>query len=130
MAAQPGCGPPPLPHSRRPSQHPRLCRVPAAAPPCALLQVEQFWDQCDPTKENMCLYGYSDGTWEVTLPCEEVPPELPEPTLGINFARDGARGELLVRLLFAVRSYSGGDDGGGIWQWRKECCVLRACNQC
>ena len=24
---------------------------------------------------------------EVTLPCEEVPPELPEPALGINFAR-------------------------------------------
>ncbi|CAI0415874.1 unnamed protein product [Linum tenue] len=27
--------------------------------------------------------------WEVTLPAEEVPPELPEPALGINFARDG-----------------------------------------
>jgi len=23
------------------------------------------------------------------LPAEEVPPELPEPALGINFARDG-----------------------------------------
>lgn len=52
-------------------------------------QVDQFWEQCDPTKENLCLYGYADSTWEVTLPCEEVPPELPEPTLGINFARDG-----------------------------------------
>ncbi|KAG6525651.1 hypothetical protein ZIOFF_015617 [Zingiber officinale] len=28
-------------------------------------------------------------TWEVNLPAEEVPPELPEPALGINFARDG-----------------------------------------
>ncbi|CAA0843003.1 PHD finger protein ALFIN-LIKE 2 [Striga hermonthica] len=27
--------------------------------------------------------------WEVNLPAEEVPPELPEPALGINFARDG-----------------------------------------
>lgn len=28
-------------------------------------------------------------TREVQLPAEEVPPELPEPALGINFARDG-----------------------------------------
>jgi hypothetical protein len=35
------------------------------------------------------LYGNPDGTWEVQLPAEEVPPELPEPALGINFARDG-----------------------------------------
>ena len=40
-------------------------------------------------KENLCLYGHPDGSWEVTLPAEEVPPELPEPALGINFARDG-----------------------------------------
>lgn len=37
----------------------------------------------------MCLYGHPDESWEVTLPAEEVPPELPEPALGINFARDG-----------------------------------------
>lgn len=40
-------------------------------------------------KENLCLYGHPDETWEVNLPAEEVPPELPEPALGINFARDG-----------------------------------------
>lgn len=40
-------------------------------------------------KENLCLYGHTNETWEVTLPAEEVPPELPEPALGINFARDG-----------------------------------------
>uniref|UniRef100_A0A6N2KLU2 PHD finger protein ALFIN-LIKE n=1 Tax=Salix viminalis TaxID=40686 RepID=A0A6N2KLU2_SALVM len=40
-------------------------------------------------KENLCLYGHSSETWEVALPAEEVPPELPEPALGINFARDG-----------------------------------------
>jgi hypothetical protein len=33
--------------------------------------------------------GNSDGSWEVDLPAAEVPPELPEPVLGINFARDG-----------------------------------------
>ncbi|CAA7400407.1 unnamed protein product [Spirodela intermedia] len=51
--------------------------------------VEKFFQQCDPEKENLCLYGLPNETWEVTLPAEEVPPELPEPALGINFARDG-----------------------------------------
>eukprot|EP00897_Mesotaenium_endlicherianum_P007717 jgi/Mesen1/6974/ME000361S06124 len=51
--------------------------------------VEEFYRQCDPEKENLCLYGYPDENWEVNLPAEEVPPELPEPALGINFARDG-----------------------------------------
>uniref|UniRef100_A0A7S0S7D0 Alfin N-terminal domain-containing protein n=1 Tax=Mantoniella antarctica TaxID=81844 RepID=A0A7S0S7D0_9CHLO len=51
--------------------------------------VDDFYEQCDPDKENLCLYGNPDGTWEVQLPAEEVPPELPEPALGINFARDG-----------------------------------------
>ncbi|CAH8323233.1 unnamed protein product [Eruca vesicaria subsp. sativa] len=40
-------------------------------------------------KENLCLYGFPNETWEVNLPAGEVPPELPEPALGINFARDG-----------------------------------------
>ena len=61
--------------------------------------VERFYAQCDPDKENLCLYGNPDGTWEVQLPAEEVPPELPEPALGINFARDGMQ----VRLKRATR---------------------------
>ncbi|CAI0415867.1 unnamed protein product [Linum tenue] len=51
--------------------------------------VDNFYSQCDPEKENLCLYGHPNELWEVTLPAEEVPPELPEPALGINFARDG-----------------------------------------
>lgn len=51
--------------------------------------VEQFYQCCDPERENLCLYGNQDGTWEVALPAEEVPPEMPEPSLGINFARNG-----------------------------------------
>lgn len=51
--------------------------------------VDAFYAQCDPEKENLCLYGFPDSTWEVQLPADEVPPELPEPALGINFARDG-----------------------------------------
>ncbi|KAL6627392.1 hypothetical protein ACP70R_031118 [Stipagrostis hirtigluma subsp. patula] len=51
--------------------------------------VEDFYAQCDPDKENLCLYGYANEAWEVALPAEEVPTELPEPALGINFARDG-----------------------------------------
>ncbi|KAJ6841474.1 PHD finger protein ALFIN-LIKE 8-like isoform X3 [Iris pallida] len=44
---------------------------------------------CDPEKENLCLYGFPNETWDVALPDEILPPELPEPTLGINFAREG-----------------------------------------
>ncbi|KAK1372604.1 PHD finger protein ALFIN-LIKE 4-like [Heracleum sosnowskyi] len=51
--------------------------------------VAEFFQQCDPEKENLCLYGFPNERWEVNLPAEEVPPELPEPALGINFARDG-----------------------------------------
>ncbi|EXB88396.1 hypothetical protein L484_007679 [Morus notabilis] len=53
--------------------------------------VDEFYAQCDPEKENLCFYGHPDETWEVGLPAEEVPPELPEPALGINFARDGMK---------------------------------------
>ncbi|KAG0450263.1 hypothetical protein HPP92_026981 [Vanilla planifolia] len=52
-------------------------------------EVDEFYSLCDPEKENLCLYGHPNNTWEATLPAEEVPPELPEPALGINFARDG-----------------------------------------
>ncbi|XP_077224026.1 PHD finger protein ALFIN-LIKE 5-like isoform X2 [Tasmannia lanceolata] len=51
--------------------------------------VEEFYQQCDPEKEKLCLYGFPSEQWEVNLAAEEVPPELPEPALGINFARDG-----------------------------------------
>ncbi|KAI4377010.1 hypothetical protein MLD38_014707 [Melastoma candidum] len=51
--------------------------------------VEEFFQKCDPEKENLWLYGYPSEQREVNLPAEEVPPELPEPALGINFARDG-----------------------------------------
>lgn len=40
-------------------------------------------------RENLCLYGLPTGLWEVNLPVEEVPSEIPEPVLGINFAREG-----------------------------------------
>jgi hypothetical protein len=36
-----------------------------------------------------CVAGEPDGTWHVDPPAAEVPPELPEPVLGINFAREG-----------------------------------------
>ncbi|KAK8546112.1 hypothetical protein V6N12_026915 [Hibiscus sabdariffa] len=43
--------------------------------------VDDFYSQCDPDKENLCLYGFPNEAWEVALPAEEVPPELPEPAL-------------------------------------------------
>lgn len=56
---------------------------------CTVCRMDVFYQQCDPERENLCLYGYPDGAWVVDLPAEEVPPEIPEPALGINFARDG-----------------------------------------
>lgn len=65
--------------------------------------VEKFFLECHPEKDNLCLYGDPDASWSVDLPAEEVPAELPEPCLGINFARDGmARKEWLA--LVAVHS--------------------------
>ncbi|KAG6390582.1 hypothetical protein SASPL_148320 [Salvia splendens] len=56
-------------------------------------------------RENLCLYGHPHGEWEVNLPVEEVPPELPEPALGINFARDGMQEKDWLALI-AVHSDS------------------------
>ncbi|XP_010527862.1 PREDICTED: PHD finger protein ALFIN-LIKE 7-like [Tarenaya hassleriana] len=67
--------------------------------------LEKFCTECDPEKENLCLYGFPNGTWKLSLPAEEVPPELPEPSLGINFARDGMAGQEWVSLV-AVHSDS------------------------
>ncbi|KAL1189109.1 PHD finger protein ALFIN-LIKE 5 [Cardamine amara subsp. amara] len=67
--------------------------------------VEDFFQQCDPEKENLCLYGFPNEVWEVNFPAEEVPPELPEPALGINFARDGMQEKDWLSLV-AVHSDS------------------------
>nr|GMC92670.1 PHD finger protein ALFIN-LIKE 4-like isoform X1 [Ipomoea batatas] len=62
-------------------------------------------ETCDNSaeKENLCLYGFPNEQWEVNLPAEEVPPELPEPALGINFARDGMQDKDWLALV-AVHS--------------------------
>ncbi|KAK4762099.1 hypothetical protein SAY87_029983 [Trapa incisa] len=83
--------------------------------------VEKFYQQCDPDKENLCLYGLTNETWDVNLPVEEVPPELPEPALGINFARDGMQEKDWLSLvavhsdswLLAVAFYFGARFGFG-----------------
>lgn len=65
------------------------------------VDVDKFYLMCDPEKENLCLYGLPNETWEVNLPAEEVPPELPEPALGINFARDGMNDKDWLSLVAA-----------------------------
>lgn len=67
--------------------------------------VASFYQQCDPERENLCLYGFPNEQWEVNLPAEEVPPELPEPALGINFARNGMQQKDWLSLV-AVHSDS------------------------
>ncbi|URE44765.1 hypothetical protein MUK42_13538 [Musa troglodytarum] len=49
---------------------------------------EKFHQQCDPQKPYMCLYGCPNETWELKEP-PDGPHELPEPNIGVNFARDG-----------------------------------------
>jgi hypothetical protein len=50
-------------------------------------EAEDFYMECNPDKQYLCLHGKSDSSWQVTLPADQVPSELPEPTIGINFAR-------------------------------------------
>ncbi|KAF8412043.1 hypothetical protein HHK36_004603 [Tetracentron sinense] len=64
-------------------------------------EVEKFYQQCHPDKENLWLQSHPNETWEVDLPNEEVPPEIPEPTLGINFARDGMQDNEWLSLVAA-----------------------------
>ncbi|GMH40987.1 hypothetical protein BSKO_08897 [Bryopsis sp. KO-2023] len=53
--------------------------------------VNKLYELCDPSRENLCLYGLDDSSWTVDLPVDDVPPELPEPAMGINYARDGMK---------------------------------------
>ncbi|MCO5596535.1 hypothetical protein L7F22_050600 [Adiantum nelumboides] len=49
----------------------------------------KLYQLCDPACENLCLYSFPDGNWKVSKPADEIPSELPEPCIGINFLRDG-----------------------------------------
>ncbi|KQJ93108.1 hypothetical protein BRADI_3g02784v3 [Brachypodium distachyon] len=55
---------------------------------CIVHDQDKFFRQCDPDKKALSLYGHESGEWEVMLPTEMLPAELPEPALGINYARD------------------------------------------
>lgn len=67
-----------------------------------MCRFEKFFEYADPNKDNLCLYGMPSGAWEVDLPAEEVPPEMPEPALGINFARDGMTVRMALLPLASV----------------------------
>ena len=75
--------------------------------PC---RFDQFYLAADPQKENLCLYGHPNSTWSVELPAEEVPPETPEPSLGINFARDGMSVRPGLCQAFRCQAGSAGTD--------------------
>lgn len=73
------------------------------------------------------MYGNPDGTWEVQLPAEEVPPELPEPALGINFARDGmqVRACDFANARGGVRERANAGAGAGKYRGKYRACVAR-----
>jgi hypothetical protein len=39
-------------------------------------------------RKPLLLYGHADGSWEVTGPEEDAPPDMPEPAAGLNLVRD------------------------------------------
>ncbi|KAH7511284.1 hypothetical protein FEM48_ZijujUnG0028000 [Ziziphus jujuba var. spinosa] len=77
---------------------------------CGLIPSLVIWYINIQEKENLCLYGLPNETWEVNLPVEEVPPELPDPTSGVNHARDGMQkkdclslvAEAIVKQIFIL----------------------------
>ncbi|CAN4089126.1 unnamed protein product [Withania somnifera] len=83
--------------------------------------VEELFKQCDPEKENLCLYGLPNERWAVNLPAEDLPLDLPEPVVGINFARDGTQQKDWLSFvayhmdawLLAVAVYAGARFGFG-----------------
>ncbi|PON48374.1 Alfin [Parasponia andersonii] len=40
-------------------------------------------------EESLCPFGLPSGDWQVAPPADDVPSQLPEPAIGINFSRDG-----------------------------------------
>ncbi|KAF5467444.1 hypothetical protein F2P56_017269 [Juglans regia] len=71
----------------------RSARIPGPYLPTSLtlcMRINSFRTAIQ-RRRNLCLYGHPNETWEVTLSAEEVLPELPEPALGIIFARDGMK---------------------------------------
>ncbi|KAI9118498.1 hypothetical protein K1719_010830 [Acacia pycnantha] len=50
--------------------------------------VDEFYDNCDPNVEELCLFGEADGRWRVAPPAD-IPSNLRRPARGINFVRDG-----------------------------------------
>lgn len=52
------------------------------------IDADKLFLLCDPGKDELCLYGLLNKEWEVKPPVEVVPPAIPEPATGINFARD------------------------------------------
>ncbi|KAK4766257.1 hypothetical protein SAY87_007899 [Trapa incisa] len=61
--------------------------------------IDEVYSLCDPEKDSLCLHAQPNGLWEVVLPEEEVPPEIPEPLQGINFYRDAMLQKEWISLL-------------------------------
>ncbi|VVB13355.1 unnamed protein product [Arabis nemorensis] len=53
------------------------------------VDVDSVFALCNPEEEELCLYAYPNERWNVSPPHLQVPPDIPEPVLGINFVRDG-----------------------------------------
>ena len=47
-------------------------------------QVAALKGACADQSRVLCLFAHDDGRWTVDEPSPQVPPDLPEPVLGIN----------------------------------------------
>ena len=86
--------------------------------------------------DDLCLSGLPNENWKVHIPAPDVPPEFPEPMLGINFLRDEMeRNEWLTRVaiysdtwLLALAFFHGirrGFDQAARYVFFSPCAVLR-----
>ncbi len=75
-------------HTHTPHTHTHtLTFYPHAPPPPP--DFDRLFAAADPDLRNMALTATPDGAWSLADPCTRLPAPLPEPTAGVNFAREG-----------------------------------------
>ncbi len=95
---------------RAPHTHPTLIHTHSTrAPP----DFDRLFAAADPDLRNMALTATPDGAWSLADPCTRLPAPLPEPTAGVNFAREGMHPTDWAVLVSREGQVVGGGEGGG-----------------
>lgn len=72
-----------------PSNRPPIHSIHPVSSIFFLSDFDALYTAADPAAPALCLAAGPDGTWSLGPPHPDVPPPLPEPCVGINFAKDG-----------------------------------------